>query len=79
MDGESLLEGLEAGVSDGYGVVAERDVQEGEGAFTIGVGGFCKGRVGCLQGDVSSRQRAVLGVVDDSPQLGEDAGVRHRD
>ena len=78
MDGEGLLEGCEAGVGDGDGVVAERDVGEGEGAFFAGDDGEGEVGVGGSEGDVGAGKRAMLRVVDDALQLGEDGGAGAR-
>ena len=69
VDGERFLEGLESGVGDGDGVVAERYVEEGEGAFGVGVGGGGEGGAGGSEGDVRTGKRAVLGIVDDTLEL----------
>ena len=76
VEGEGLLEGLEAGVSDGDGVVAEGDVGEGECAFGVAVGGEGEGGACGGQRDVRGGERAMLRVVDDALELGEDGGAR---
>ena len=78
VEGEGLLEGCKAGVSDGDGVVAEGDVGEGECAFGVAVGGEGEGGARGGEGDVRGGERAVLGIVDDAMELGEDGGARDR-
>ena len=78
VEGEGLLEGCKAGVSDGDGVVAEGDVGEGECAVGVAVGGEGEGGARGGKGDVCGGERSVLGVVDDTMELGEDGGARDR-
>ena len=76
MEGEGLPEGLETRVGDGDDVVAEGNVGEGECAVGVAVGGEGEGGVGGGEGDVRGGERAMLGVVDDALELGEDGGAR---
>jgi len=68
--------GLKTIVGDGDDVVAEGNVEEGERAFGVAVGGECEGGVCGSEGDVRGGKWAMLRVVDDALELGEDGGVR---
>jgi len=75
VDGKGLLQRVEAGVGDGDEIVAERDGGESEDAFAVGGGGDGEVGVGGGKGDVRAGKRAMLGIVDDTVELGEDGGV----
>ena len=66
--------GVEAGLGDGDGVVAEREGGDGERAVLRGDGGLGEGGVGGAEFDVCAGDGAVLGVVDDAVELAEDGG-----
>ena len=63
------------GVGDGDDVVAERDGGDGEGAVAVGDGGEGEVGVAGADGDVCAGEGAMLGVVDDALELGEDGGA----
>ena len=74
-EGEGLGEQGEGGGGGGDGVVAEGDGGEGEGAVGGGAGGEGEGGVGGVEGDFGVGDGAVLRVVDDAAELGEDGSV----
>ena len=76
VEGEGLLEGLESGVSDGDGVVAEGNVGEGEYAFRVAIDGEGEGGVRGGEGDVCGGEWAMLRVVNNALELGKDGGAR---